>query len=158
MMYLEGKRSMQKGMEKECIPLDVAIREAYFKGSLLDRVTYLERRLFQLCLELESSSTSSTSTSTSGCASTSLGSRGQPISRSLPTFTNSKQAYKQESRQVQFTMPEIQERSEIMLKKKKDPYPHKQQGGNKNSSKKEKISKSGKKASPKWSHWNILGC
>ncbi|XVF13619.1 hypothetical protein REPUB_Repub08aG0223100 [Reevesia pubescens] len=107
MKYLEGKRILHKGREKECMPLDLAMREAYFKGSLLDRVTSLEHRLFQLCLELESSSTSSTSTSTSGCASSSLGSRGQPISRSLPTSTNSNQAnYKQESHQVLFTRSE----------------------------------------------------
>lgn len=48
MKYFEGKRSLQKGMEKECMPLDLAMREAYFKGSLLDRVTSLEHRLFQV--------------------------------------------------------------------------------------------------------------
>ncbi|XWS62145.1 hypothetical protein CRYUN_Cryun07bG0185800 [Craigia yunnanensis] len=158
MKYLEGKRSLQKGMEKECKPLDLAMREAYFKGSLLDRVTSLEHRLFQLCLELESSSTSSTSTSTSGCASSSLGSKGQPISRSLPTFTNSNQAHKQASHQVLFTRSEIQEESETMLQKKKDPNLLKQKAGNKKSSKIAKVSKSGKKVPPKWSHWKILGC
>ncbi|XP_007039501.2 PREDICTED: uncharacterized protein LOC18606045 [Theobroma cacao] len=158
MKYLEGKRSLQKGMEKECMPLDLAMREAYFKGSLLDRVTSLEHRLFQLCLELESSSTFSTSTSTSGYASSSLGSRGQPISRSLPTFINSNQAHKQAPHQVLFTRSEIQEESEAMLQKKKDSNPLKQQVGNKRGSKKEKVSKSGKKVSPKWSHWKILGC
>ncbi|XVF51979.1 hypothetical protein PTKIN_Ptkin04bG0227900 [Pterospermum kingtungense] len=153
MKYLEGKRSLQKGMEKECMPLDLAMKEAYFKGSLLDRVTSLEHRLFQLCLELESSSTSSTSTSTSGCASSSQGSRRQPIlARSLPTFTSSNQAYKHPSHQVLFTRPEIQEESEAMVQKMKDPNPLKQKVGNK------KVSKSGKKVSPKWSHWKILGC
>ncbi|KAG5383511.1 hypothetical protein IGI04_034981, partial [Brassica rapa subsp. trilocularis] len=42
------------------------VREAYFKGSLLDRIAALETRLFQICLELESSSASSTSTGGSG--------------------------------------------------------------------------------------------
>ncbi|XP_022737773.1 uncharacterized protein LOC111290638 [Durio zibethinus] len=157
MKYLEGKRSLQKGMEKERMPLDLAMREAYFKGSLLDRVTSLEHRLFQLCLELESSSTS---TSTSGCATSSVGSRsGQPISHSLPTFTSSNQAHKQASHQALFTRSEIQEESEaILLQKKKDPNPLKDQVGNKRSIKKEKTGKSGKKVSPKWSHWKILGC
>lgn len=158
MKYLEGKQSLQKGMEKECMPLDLAMREAYFKGSLLDRVTSLEHRLFQLCLELESSSTSSTSTSTSGCASSSLGSRGQQLSRSLPTFTNSTQAHKLASHRVLFTRSDIQEESETLLKKKKDPNAPKQQVGKKKNSKKEKISEVGKKVSPKWSHWRILGC
>ncbi|KAK8498292.1 hypothetical protein V6N13_122610 [Hibiscus sabdariffa] len=160
MKYLEGKISLQKGMEKACLPLDLAMREAYFKGSLLDRVTSLEHRLFQLCLGLESSSTSSTSTSTSGYASSSRGSRGQSVPRSLPTFTNSNQLHKQEARQPLLSRSEIQEESETILpEKKKDLNLLKQQVGNKRTSKKEKIcSKSGKKASPKWSHWKILGC
>ncbi|KAL4324656.1 hypothetical protein GQ457_11G020990 [Hibiscus cannabinus] len=151
MKYLEGKISLQKGMEKACLPLDLAMREAYFKGSLLDRVTSLEHRLFQLCLGLESSSTS-----TSGYASSSRGSRP----RSLPTFTNSNQLHKQEARQPLLSRSEIQEESETILpEKKKDLNLLKQQVGNKRTSKKEKIcSKSGKKASPKWSHWKILGC
>ncbi|KAK5812978.1 hypothetical protein PVK06_028424 [Gossypium arboreum] len=110
MKYLEGKISLQKGMEKARLPLDLAMREAYFKGSLLDRVTSLEHRVFQLCLDLEFSSTSSTSTSTSGYASSSRGgSRGQSIPRSLPTFTNPNQFHKQESRQPLLSRSEIQD-------------------------------------------------
>lgn len=30
------------------MPLDLAVGEAYFKGSLIDRVTSLERRLLQV--------------------------------------------------------------------------------------------------------------
>lgn len=48
MKYLEGKISLQRGMEKARLPLDLAMREAYFKGSLLDRVTSLEHRVFQV--------------------------------------------------------------------------------------------------------------
>ncbi|XP_039029999.1 uncharacterized protein LOC120164320 [Hibiscus syriacus] len=152
MKYLEGKISLQKEMEKACLPLDLAMREAYFKGSLSDRVKSLEHRLFQLCLDLESSSTSSTSTSTSGYASSSRGSRGQSVPRSLPTF-NSNQLHKQPL----LSRSEIKEESETMLpQKKKDPNPLK---GIERSRKKEKVcSKSGKKLSPKWSHWKILGC
>ncbi|MBA0611344.1 hypothetical protein Godav_012039 [Gossypium davidsonii] len=159
MKHLEGKLSLQKGMEKARLPLDLAMREAYFKGSLLDRVTSLEHRVFQLCLDLEFSSTSSTSTSTSGYASSSRGgSRGQSIPRSLPTFTNPNQFHKQESRQPLLSRSEIQEESETLLLQK-DPKPLEQQVGNKRSNKKDKIcGKSGKKTSLKWSHWKILGC
>ncbi|KAE8676966.1 Mitochondrial substrate carrier family protein isoform 1 [Hibiscus syriacus] len=156
MKYLEGKISLQKGMEKACLPLDLAMREAYFKGSLLDRVTSLEHRLFQLCLDLESSSTLSTLTSTSGYASSSQGSRAQPIPRSIPTFANSNKLRKEEARLPLLSRSQIQGESETMLpQKKKDLNPLK----HKRSSKKEIIcSNSGKKVSPNWSHWKILGC
>ncbi|KAF2531194.1 hypothetical protein F2Q70_00031500 [Brassica cretica] len=42
------------------------VREAYFKGSLLDKIATLETRLFQICLELESSNASSASIGESG--------------------------------------------------------------------------------------------
>ncbi|GKU95748.1 hypothetical protein SLEP1_g9070 [Rubroshorea leprosula] len=53
MKCLEGKWSLQKGVGKEFVPIpvpvDLAMKEAYFKGSLLDRVVALEHRLSQLC-------------------------------------------------------------------------------------------------------------
>ncbi|RID60442.1 hypothetical protein BRARA_F03597 [Brassica rapa] len=42
------------------------VREAYFKGSLLDRIATLDTRLLQICLELESSNASSNSIGESG--------------------------------------------------------------------------------------------
>ncbi|XP_021595192.1 uncharacterized protein LOC110602072 [Manihot esculenta] len=50
--YLEGKQRLPKcsmrGTERQpAVPLDLAVREAYFKGSLMERVAFLERRLFQ---------------------------------------------------------------------------------------------------------------
>ncbi|KAE8672189.1 Mitochondrial substrate carrier family protein isoform 1 [Hibiscus syriacus] len=144
MQYLEGKISLQKGMEKACLPLDLAMREAYFKVSLLDRVTSLENRLFQLCLDMESSSTLST------YASSIQGSRVQPIPQALPTFANSNKLHKEEARGPLLSRSEIQEESETMLlQKKKIPNPLKH---------KRICSKSGKKVSPKWLHWKILGC
>ncbi|CAI0418581.1 unnamed protein product [Linum tenue] len=110
MKYLEGKQNSQKGLgggggggggeaakQQTAALLEVAMREAYFKGSLLDRVASLEHRLFQLCLEMESTNTSTSSSQTSGggCTSasstttttTATGSRSQTPSSSFPTFS-----------------------------------------------------------------------
>ncbi|KAJ6347806.1 hypothetical protein OIU76_004321 [Salix suchowensis] len=86
MKYLEGKQHLPKwrgncsvgGAGRQSMTMDLAVKEAYLKGSLMDRVACLEHRLFQLCLELDSSSTSATSSRTSGYASSGQG---------LPTFT-----------------------------------------------------------------------
>lgn len=46
MKYLEAKNNLMEGREeKQCMPMDLAVREAQFKGSLLDRITWLEKRL-----------------------------------------------------------------------------------------------------------------
>ncbi|KAL0684961.1 hypothetical protein Bca4012_051809 [Brassica carinata] len=63
-----------------------AVREAYFKGSLLDRIAALETRLFQICLELESGSASSTSTGGSGETSNQRIKRD--LTKTLPIFTS----------------------------------------------------------------------
>ncbi|GLU05419.1 hypothetical protein SLE2022_225210 [Rubroshorea leprosula] len=165
MKYLEGKWSLQKGVGKEFVPVpvpvDLAMREAYFKGSLLDRVVALEHRLSQLCLELESTcSTSCTSTSTSGYASSSLGSEWELLrSSSLPTFSNLNQQNKQESQPLIHWF-EIQGNPETEQQKKKSPHPPKPQNWKKRSSKAEKAYKSiGKKrVSPKWPHLRQFGC
>ncbi|BBH02891.1 microspore-specific promoter 2 [Prunus dulcis] len=34
-------------LKGQCLPMDLALKETYFKGSLLDRVAALEHRLFQ---------------------------------------------------------------------------------------------------------------
>ncbi|EXB99726.1 hypothetical protein L484_023256 [Morus notabilis] len=79
-----------------CIPMDLALKEVQFKGSLVDRVAALESRLFQLCLDIESSGTSrasssGTSSQTSGDTS-SHPSRGES-SCSLPTFNPPNPSY-----------------------------------------------------------------
>ncbi|CAI0470993.1 unnamed protein product [Linum tenue] len=63
MKYLEGKQNSQKGgggggggeaaKQQTAAMLEVAMREAYFKGSLMDRVASLEHRLFQVEEERE---------------------------------------------------------------------------------------------------------
>jgi hypothetical protein len=56
MKYLEGKRHLPKwrgkcsvgGAGRQSMPMDLAVKEAYLKGSLMDRVACLEHRLFQV--------------------------------------------------------------------------------------------------------------
>ena len=58
MKYLERKQNLQtwdrnslaQGQERQCVPVDLAVKEADSKGSLLDRVAALEHRLFQVNL------------------------------------------------------------------------------------------------------------
>ncbi|XP_010530027.1 PREDICTED: uncharacterized protein LOC104806705 isoform X1 [Tarenaya hassleriana] len=81
-------REIENGVMTRGRPaLDTAVRDAYFKGSLLERVAALENRLFQLCMELESSSTSSTSTGGSGGEPSSQRAKRDSL-RTLPTFSN----------------------------------------------------------------------
>lgn len=61
MKYLERKQNLAKlegnngssagevlKKKKQCMPIDLALKETYFKGSLMDRVAALENRLFQV--------------------------------------------------------------------------------------------------------------
>lgn len=45
-----SKRSAVRGEAREILPLDLAVKEGYFKGSLIDRVATLEQRLLQVLL------------------------------------------------------------------------------------------------------------
>ncbi|KAJ4728689.1 putative Microspore-specific promoter 2 [Melia azedarach] len=160
MKNLESKRNTGKwgsstqAVERQYLPLNLAVREAYFKGSLLDRVASLENRLFQLCLELESSSTSCTS---SGDASSSLQGSKQEVACSLPTFFNHNP--KQEP-QVQANLSEIQGKHSKVIQQrgKQVGCPIKEKGKSKGN-RDDKRSKSEKKrASSNWPHLKMLGC
>ncbi|GLT34726.1 hypothetical protein SLA2020_092260 [Shorea laevis] len=162
MKYMEGKRSLQRGPGKEYVPVDLAMKEACFKGSVLDRVAAMERRLSQLCLELESSGTSCTFTSTSGYASCSQGSKAEPVpSSSLPTLCHSNLENKQVSQPL-FRRSEIQGKTHTDQQKRENlqPVSVKPQNGKKRSSMDGKACKStGKKrVSPKWPHLRFFGC
>ncbi|KAJ9152452.1 hypothetical protein P3X46_026017 [Hevea brasiliensis] len=146
--YLEGRQSLPKcsirGTERQSVPLDLAVREAYFKGSLVERVAFLERRLFQLCLEVESSSTSQTSSS--------QGSKSEP-SFSLPISSNPNQGNKEESLLHANYRPHVKETSANEEQRSKIPKPTKQKIGE------GKTCKRGKKeAPPKWPRFKMLGC
>lgn len=47
-----GCNSNNSERQRQHLPLNLAAREAYFKGSLLDRVASLENRLFQVIFNL----------------------------------------------------------------------------------------------------------
>ncbi|KAL8138657.1 hypothetical protein V2J09_004658 [Rumex salicifolius] len=49
-----GSMNSVHSMERQCITMDMAVKEALMKGALMERVKSLENRLLQLCLELES--------------------------------------------------------------------------------------------------------
>ncbi|KAJ6933130.1 hypothetical protein NC651_008523 [Populus alba x Populus x berolinensis] len=164
MKYLEGKRHLPKwrgncsvgGAGRQSIPMDLAVKEACLKGSLMDRVACLEQRLFQLCLELDSSSTSATSSRASGYASSG---QGRPTF-SLATFNNPNPGHKEESLD-HANMVELQarERSQIQEQERKHSKPTKQELGKNRPNRDDDKCKSGKKkAPPKWPRLKLLGC
>ncbi|KAL6175999.1 hypothetical protein ACLB2K_052635 [Fragaria x ananassa] len=185
--YLERKQNLAKlesnngsssaGGElkkKQCMPVDMALKETHFKGSLMDRVAALENRLFQLCLEKESSSSSSTSTqASSGETYWSYRSKGE-ASCSLPTFTSNipflQDLHNKRLSQIHDTRPEIQEQpdTENEPKQKKSSSSPAQQKHRKKKKKKkttrankdEKSLKTGKKRISfiSWPHLKLLGC
>ncbi|XP_050264238.1 uncharacterized protein LOC126708489 [Quercus robur] len=170
MKYLERKQNLQTwdrnslalGLERQCVPVDLAVKEADSKGSLLDRVAALEHRLFQLCLEKQSSNISSSSslasTLTPGYTS-SQGCKGEP-SNSLPTFNNHIHGDRLISK-VGFYRHEIQGKPHRVPKNLKHASLPKQHIGNSRptNTKDEKACKSQKKGiSPNWPRLKMLGC
>ncbi|XP_057448622.1 uncharacterized protein LOC130740130 [Lotus japonicus] len=169
MKYLERKQrcggiNVPAAAEKQSS--DSEIKEAYFKGTLLDRVASLEHRLFQLCVEVDSSGSSyplsRASTRTSGESSSSQGSKGE-ISYSFPTFNNlPNHGDKGIPQNHNNKTLEFQEKSENLQHQKKNPCPDpKKQVVVKNRAKKnEKKPKSAKKqiAPTSWPHLKLLGC
>ncbi|KAM3686721.1 hypothetical protein ACJW31_10G023800 [Castanea mollissima] len=169
MKHLEGTQNLQtwdrnslaQGLERQCVPVDLAVREADSKGSLLDRLAALEHRLFQLCLEKQSSNTSSSSslvsTLTPGYTS-SQGCKGEP-SNSLPTFNNHIHGDRLISN-VSFYRREIQGKPHGVQKMKHASLPKQHIGNSRpTNTKDEKTCKSQKKGiSPNWPRLKLLGC
>ncbi|KAG7036191.1 hypothetical protein SDJN02_02992, partial [Cucurbita argyrosperma subsp. argyrosperma] len=165
MKYLEKKQRLERvgGVEKKCISLDVALKDTYFKGSLLDRVASLEHRLFQLCLEMDSGSSSNPSSLGSTQTSADISSssptpkqfcRGEPSS-SYPIFHYP-------SHGGTSKISQIQEKAQTQRheQKKKQQSPPKRQLGKTRSGKDEGGScKNVKKGiPPKWLHLRMFGC
>ncbi|XP_022159710.1 uncharacterized protein LOC111026052 [Momordica charantia] len=158
MKYLERKQSL----ERRCVSLDVALKDTYFKGSLLDRVAALEHRLFQLCLKMDSGSSTNPSSFTSTEASVEISSssspkqfcRGEPSS-SYPTFH-----YPSHGGTSQIS--QVQEKPQRHQQKKKQPSPSKGQLGKTRSGSKDEggSCKNVKKGipPPKWPHLRMFGC
>ncbi|KAI4314471.1 hypothetical protein L6164_027377 [Bauhinia variegata] len=166
MKYLERKQKWgsNASAERQCLPLDLAVKDACFKGSLLDRVASLEHRLFQLCLEMDSSCNSNplscASTQTSGESSSSKGSKGE-IGYSLPTFIPLPNLAAKAKSQSQLSLTlGMQEKSERVHKQVKDPSsPQQQVVKSKAKRSNEKKSKSKKKRTPStWPRLKLLGC
>ncbi|XP_010530028.1 PREDICTED: uncharacterized protein LOC104806705 isoform X2 [Tarenaya hassleriana] len=157
-------REIENGVMTRGRPaLDTAVRDAYFKGSLLERVAALENRLFQLCMELESSSTSSTSTGGSGGEPSSQRAKRDSL-RTLPTFSNinpfhiPKQHHDTPPPALANNTndkPDTQAAEEGKEKKQKTKQPkEKKAAADAKSTCKSKKAKSPKK----WSHFSLLGC
>ncbi|XP_059441813.1 uncharacterized protein LOC132174133 [Corylus avellana] len=147
--------------------MDLAAKEADFKGSLLDRVASLEHRLFQVCLGMQSSSTytssssSRASTQTPGDSSSSHGFKGEPSS-SFPAFNINAIHGDKLMSHVGVHSHEIQEvkpHRHKVAKELKIASAPRQLLGNGKSNKEEKTCKSQKKGiSPNWPRLKILGC
>ncbi|ESQ39828.1 hypothetical protein EUTSA_v10001038mg [Eutrema salsugineum] len=134
-----------------------AVREAYFKGSLLDRIAALETRLFQICLELESSSASSTSTGGSG--ETSSQRIKKDLTKALPIFTSNINPFHiplqhpKDPREMEDKIEEEKE-EEINIEKPLLETKKEKKDANETCKPKKKKTKSPKK----WSRLNLLGC
>ncbi|CAH2046162.1 unnamed protein product [Thlaspi arvense] len=135
-----------------------AIREAYFKGSLLDRIAALETRLFQICLELESSSASSTSTGGSGETSSQRIKRD--LTKTLPIFSSNINPFHiplqhpQDPREMETKIEEEKEEEMNIEKPLLEKKNKKIKDANETCKPKKKKTKSPKK----WSRFNLLGC
>ncbi|KAL0693306.1 hypothetical protein Bca4012_060486 [Brassica carinata] len=135
-----------------------AVREAYFKGSLLDRIAALETRLFQICLELESGSASSTSTGGSGETSSQRIKRD--LTKTLPILISSNinpfhipLQHSLDPRETEEKIEEEEEEVEEEINTEK-PLLEKKKDANETCKPNKKKTKSSKKCS--W--FNLLGC
>ncbi|KAI4369942.1 hypothetical protein MLD38_018333 [Melastoma candidum] len=105
---LEAKQDPKKmgsrtSAEREFLPLNVAVRDAYFKGSLLDRVATLENRLFRLYLEMDTSGPSSESMPTATAQ------REAPTISSTTVFAIPNPPLGRHGQPTRAELPEIQE-------------------------------------------------
>ncbi|KAK7307296.1 hypothetical protein VNO77_40227 [Canavalia gladiata] len=167
MKYLERKQRCGSNVpaDKDKQSLDLAMKEDFFKGTLLDRVASLEHRLFQLCIEMDSSGSSHplsrASTQTSGESSSSQGSKGE-ICYSFPTFNNLPNNVDKGMPHNNIKTPEteLQEKSENEQHQMKKSLPPKQQVVKNRSKKNENKCRVEKKKLPpvSWPHLKLLGC
>ncbi|QHO44447.1 uncharacterized protein [Arachis hypogaea] len=143
----------------------VAKKEAFFKGTLLDRVASLEHRLYQLCMEMDSSGSSYplsiNSTQDSGESSSSQESKGE-ICYSFPTFNNlPNHGHKAMLHNHTRTLLELQEQREGIKNPMKNSSKQ-QVVKNSKAKKKEKkgtVSVAKKRNPPiSWPHLKLLGC
>ncbi|KAL1223785.1 hypothetical protein V5N11_005838 [Cardamine amara subsp. amara] len=161
---LERQQNLSKWKDENAyatrglIDRGTAVREAYFKGSLLDRIAALETRLFQICLELESSSGSSTSTGGSG--ETSSQRIKKDLTKALPIFTSNINPFHvplqhpQDLREMEEKIEEEKEEETNIEKPLLKKTKKKKNNANETCKPKKKKTKSTKK----WSRFSLLGC
>ncbi|XP_021768185.1 uncharacterized protein LOC110732538 [Chenopodium quinoa] len=81
-------------VNRNCVPIDLAVMEAQSKGSILDRITSLEERLIQVCSLIESEAALSPSKNSQDETSPRISRKGFSNSFSrfrLPRRSNNKQ-------------------------------------------------------------------
>ncbi|CAH8364930.1 unnamed protein product [Eruca vesicaria subsp. sativa] len=159
---LERQQNLSKWKEESAsstnrgvIDRGAAVREAYFKGSLLDRIAALETRLFQICLELESGSASSASTGGSGETSSQRIKRD--LTKPLPIFTSNVNPFHiplQHPQDPDEAGHKIEEEKEEEMNVEKPLLKKNKKKDANETCKPNKKTKSPKK----WSRFNLLGC
>ncbi|EOA12647.1 hypothetical protein CARUB_v10027684mg [Capsella rubella] len=164
---LERQQNLSKWKDESAattrgvIDRGTAIREAYFKGSLLDRIAALETRLFQICLELESSSASSTSTGGSG--ETSSQRIKKDLTKTLPIFSSNVNPFHvplqhpQDPREMEEKIEEEKE-EEINIEKPLLEKKVKKNHANETCKPNKKTKKKKTKSPKKWCRFSLLGC
>ncbi|CAL0331577.1 unnamed protein product [Lupinus luteus] len=162
MKYLERKQRCGSNVPADKEPLDLAKKENYYKGTLLDRVACLEHRLYQLFLEVDSSSSSlplsRAPAETCEESSSSQGSKGETF-YSFPTFNNLPNYGDKGMSQNHNQKMELQEKPETVQQQMEKPSLPQQQVKNK-PKKSNGLHKGGKKQNPRitWPHLKLLGC
>ncbi|KAB1220792.1 hypothetical protein CJ030_MR3G027892 [Morella rubra] len=175
MKYLERKQSTPIWgsnslgpagvLQGQPLPMELAVKEAASKGSLLDRVSSLEHRLCQLCLsETHSSSTSSSSSRVSaqtlGDTCSGQGFKVGESSASLPAFNNPILLPDKLMSHETVKRLEIQgKRQRTLMKELKPASLPKQRRGSSGSNKDKKTCQNRKKGiAPNWPRLKLLGC
>ncbi|CAK9309491.1 unnamed protein product [Citrullus colocynthis] len=157
-----GGSNLEEGMERRCISLDVALKDTYFKGSLLDRVAALENRLFQLCLETDSGSSSNLSSLTSSQTSIEISSSSSPKIFCRGQSSSSYPKFHYPNHEGTSQISQLQEKPQRQQEKKKQQSPSKGQVVGKTRTEKEEVGscKNVKKGIPslKWPHLRMFGC
>ncbi|XP_052170312.1 uncharacterized protein LOC127786731 isoform X2 [Diospyros lotus] len=154
MKYIEGKQnisscSSHKLVKRKCQPVEMAVKEAHSRGSLLDRIAFLEDQLIRLRLKIESGNQSSkVENSSSHAPKTNL-------SCSFPTFSNPNPGNSR-NHPVHTKSFDSQGKHQRQQKRPKQPRSMQQQHCGKKDGKKSTSVKKG--APPSWTHFKVLGC
>ncbi|OIS97462.1 PREDICTED: uncharacterized protein LOC109233814 [Nicotiana attenuata] len=145
------------------VPMKVEIQETSSKNSLLDRLTSLETRLFQLCLEIEAAKTTCSSNIQTPFTERSRNdAKKQTDWNSYPTFDYPKPPCKSQSQLSVNECESSQNKSHMVAQDLEQSSNMKKQlqfGRSKSTKDGKNTSKNGKKnLKASWPHLRILGC